>query len=352
MSRAKRKLEHIDHALATGQSRSSGFDDIRFIHQSLPDINLEDVSLSSKIGELKISSPIFINAMTGGGGKATEGINSQLAEVAGNLNVPIAVGSQMAALKDNQERDTYKVVRKMNPNGIVFANIGSEATPEQAVNCVEMLDANALQIHLNVIQELVMPEGDREFQGALSRIEKIAGELSVPVIVKEVGFGMSKETVTILEQAGVQVIDVGGFGGTNFSIIENARREESFSFFNEWGIPTAVSVAEAKNVSENLTILASGGIQTSSDIAKAIALGANAAGMAGKVLKWVQEEGVEGTTLQIEKILKELKIIMTALGTESISSLQATPLIIQGETKNWLEDRGISTKAFANRNKF
>ncbi|WP_096188608.1 type 2 isopentenyl-diphosphate Delta-isomerase [Evansella halocellulosilytica] len=347
--RAKRKLDHIEHALSTGQSRESGFDDIRFIHQSLPNVNVKDISLNSKIGGLEISSPILINAMTGGGGKSTEGINRQLAEIAVACDLPIAVGSQMSALKDKSEVPSYQIVRQVHKKGFIFANVGSEATVEQAKRCIEMLDADALQVHLNVIQELVMPEGDREFSGALKRIEEIVSEVDIPVIVKEVGFGMSKESAEKLKEVGVDVIDVGGYGGTNFSKIENQRRILPHSFFNEWGIPTSVSIAEVKHSTDQLSIVATGGLQSAMDIAKAIALGADGVGMAGQVLSWLQKSGVEGAIESIDHLKGELRIIMTALGAEKIAQLQRCPIIISNETKEWLCQREINIKSFANR---
>ncbi|MDQ0257496.1 isopentenyl-diphosphate delta-isomerase [Evansella vedderi] len=351
MSRSKRKLEHIDHAMETGQIDSSGLEDIRFIHQSLPDINLKDVSIASSIGELQLSSPIFINAMTGGGGKATENINAQLAEIANTLSMPMAVGSQMAAIKDTNERRSYQIVREKHPKGVIFANLGSEATVEQAKTSIEMIEADAIQIHLNVIQELVMPEGDRDFTGALQRIEKICEAVPVPVIVKEVGFGMSKETVRKLYEAGVKIVDIGGFGGTNFSKIENNRRLETYQFFNDWGIPTAVSIIEAKYTEPDIQVIATGGIKNALHIAKAISLGANAVGMAGKILKWLHEIGADGTTKNLQGIFNELRVIMTAVGARNINDLQRTPVLIQGTTNNWLKERQISTEYYANRTK-
>ena len=171
------------------------FDDIKFIHQGLPDIGVFDVGLDHEIGGLYLSSPIFINAMTGGGGEKTYRINKELAIVAKNTGLTMAVGSQMAAIKDKTQKYTYEIVRKENPAGVIIANLGSEASSEDAKAAIEMIEANALQIHLNVIQELTMPEGDRNFSGALKRIESIVKEIAVPVIVKEVGFGMAKETV-------------------------------------------------------------------------------------------------------------------------------------------------------------
>ncbi|WP_026689465.1 type 2 isopentenyl-diphosphate Delta-isomerase [Alteribacter aurantiacus] len=349
MSRAKRKVDHIEGALLSGQARHSGFDDISFVHQSLPNTDSSAIQLDTKIGELTTSSPIFINAMTGGGGGATEEINGALAEAASELNIPIAVGSQMSALKDPSERRTYETVRKYNKNGIVFGNVGSEATVDQAKDCVDMLEADALQIHLNVIQELVMPEGDRTFEGALSRIEAICKQVDVPVIVKEVGFGTSSESARKLVDAGVSIIDAGGFGGTNFSLIENQRREHKMTFFNDWGIPTASSIAEVVNVCPDKVILASGGIQSALDIAKCLALGANSCGMAGQVLKWVKQGGADEVVHRIQHVQKELRWIMTALGITQTSSFRHVPIVISGHTHHWLNERGIDTTQFSRR---
>ncbi|MER2141271.1 MAG: type 2 isopentenyl-diphosphate Delta-isomerase, partial [Priestia megaterium] len=265
MSRAKRKIDHIHHAIQTGQHRLHGLDDIRFVHNSLPNTGVHDVHIDTKIGELLLSSPIFINAMTGGGGQETERINRSFAQIAHHGQLAMAVGSQMAAIKDEKEEQSYRVVRQENPNGIIFANLGSEATVEQAKKAVDMLEANGLQIHLNVIQELVMPEGDRDFTDALRRIERIVQEVTVPVIVKEVGFGMSAQAVQKLKDVGVEIVDIGGYGGTNFSKIENERRAKHFHFFNDWGISTAASLAEVSQHVEGISIIGSGGIQTSMD---------------------------------------------------------------------------------------
>ncbi|MEH7176695.1 type 2 isopentenyl-diphosphate Delta-isomerase [Neobacillus vireti] len=348
MSRAERKWDHIRFALETGQKRATAFDDIQFIHQSLPNINVSDVRLHQKIGELSLSSPIFINAMTGGGGEKTYTLNKQLAQVASAAGLAMAVGSQMSALKDKSERYTYEVVRKENPSGILIANLGSEASPEHARIAVEMIGANALQVHLNVIQELTMPEGDREFSNALNRIEAIVKGVSVPVIVKEVGFGMSKETAEILSSVGVSAIDIGGFGGTNFAEIENKRSDKSNFFFNQWGIPTAISICEASHAS-SVPIIGSGGFTTSIDMAKGLALGASAAGFAGYFLKILIDEGIDSLHAEISSLHHELKMIMTALGAISIQDLQKAPLMVSGQTHHWLTQRGIDTKAYSQR---
>ncbi|KPB06684.1 type 2 isopentenyl-diphosphate Delta-isomerase [Bacillus sp. CHD6a] len=349
MSRAQRKMDHIQHALTTGQVRQTGFDDVMFVHQSLPNLSTTDIKLNTKIGELTLSSPIFINAMTGGGGKKTWEINKALAEVAKVCDIGLAVGSQMSAIKDQDEATTYEIVRKANPGGLVFANLGSEATVDQAKKAVDMLEANAIQIHLNVIQELVMPEGDRDFTGALGRIEHIVNSLEVPVIVKETGFGISRETAKKLVDVGVSILDISGFGGTNFSKIENERRTQRLEFFNDWGIPTAASIAEVKHALPGTSIIGSGGIQRPSDIAKAITLGASAVGMAGYFLKVFMEEGQESLIHLIQQTHDELRWMMTALGATTIEQLQQAPVVINGETYHWLTQRRVDCSAFSNR---
>lgn len=349
MTRSKRKWDHIQYALSTGQTRQTGFDDITFVHQSIPNTSVDRVTLDTKIGELLLSSPIFINAMTGGGGEKTFQINRDLARVAGETGVAMAVGSQMSAIRDHAEMETYKVVRKENPKGTVIGNLGSEATTEQAQAAIDMIEANALQIHLNTVQELTMPEGDRDFTSALFRIEKIVHSVDVPVIVKEVGFGMSMETVKQLVSVGVTAVDIGGFGGTNFAKIENERRERLLSFFNNWGIPTAVSIIEAKSDHPHFPVIASGGIQSSMDIVKALSLGSTAVGLAGYFLNILVNKGVESLIDEVNEVHNEMKIIMTALGANKIEELQNKPVVISGMTHHWLNERGIETKNYSRR---
>lgn len=349
VTRVERKWEHIHHAMKIGQTRNTGLDDIILIHQSLPNSSVDNVQLNTKIGELEWSSPVFINAMTGGGGEKTFEINRDLAFAAKEMNIPMAVGSQMSAIKNPVQKKTYTIIREMNRDGFLMANIGSEATVDEAKRAIDMIEANALQIHLNTIQELTMPEGDRNFVYALKRIEEIAANVDIPVIVKEVGFGMSMETVSQLTSVGIQIVDVGGYGGTNFAKIENTRRERSLDFFNDWGIPTAVSIVEAKSQGDHINVIASGGIQYSLDIIKSLALGASAVGIAGRFLKILLEEGVEVLIQELREMKKELKIIMAALGAKTVKDLHHIPLIIKGDTHHWLNERGINTKIFSQR---
>ncbi|PPA71275.1 type 2 isopentenyl-diphosphate Delta-isomerase [Jeotgalibacillus proteolyticus] len=346
MSRSKRKIDHINYALSTATSGSSGFEDLTFVHQSLPDLSVDEVSLHSKLGELNLSSPFYINAMTGGGGEKTEKLNEGFALAAKETGLMLSVGSQMAAIKDSSERRSYSITRKVNPKGIIVGNLGSEATLDQAKAAVDMIEADALQIHLNVIQELAMPEGDRSFTGALGRIEKIVTGLEVPVIVKETGFGMSRETVKKLENAGVSIIDVGGYGGTNFSRIENYRQQRELTFFNDWGITTTASIVEAKS-SFSSSVIASGGIKNSLEVIKALSLGADAAGIAGAFLKIVIDEGPEALVEEIQQMQREQKVIMTALGARNTEQLKNTSVVISGPTYHWLKSRGLEPERFA-----
>ncbi|BCB04548.1 type 2 isopentenyl-diphosphate Delta-isomerase [Bacillus sp. KH172YL63] len=348
MTRAQRKQDHINYALSTGQQRLTGFDEVAFVHQSLPNIAVDDVHLSTRIGELTLSSPIFINAMTGGGGDSTLKINEELSILARETGMAIASGSQMSALKEAAERETYQIMRRCNPDGVILGNLGSEATVQQARDAVEMLEADALQIHLNVIQELTMPEGDRDFKGAIERIGLIAEDLSVPVIVKETGFGISRETAADLEDTSISAIDVGGFGGTNFSKIENKRRDRMLDFFDGWGIPTAVSIAECRTASTK-PVLASGGIQNSLDIVKSLSLGASAAGMAGVILRNLVEKGLEETIQEVNSIHGDIRFLMCALGCSRIEDLQYVPLILSGGVYHWLKVRGMYPDQYSKR---
>ncbi len=348
MTRAQRKQDHINYALSTGQQRKTGFDEVAFVHQSLPNIAVDEIHLSTEIGELTWSSPIFINAMTGGGGESTSKINEELSILARETGLAIAVGSQMSALKDPSERKTYEIVRDLNPNGMIFGNLGSEASVQQARDAVEMIEANALQIHLNVIQELTMPEGDRDFRGALERIQLIAENLSVPVIVKETGFGISKEVASSMAHSTISAIDVGGFGGTNFSKIENQRRKRMLNFFDDWGIPTAVSIAECHTASAK-PILASGGIQNSLDIVKSLGLGASAVGMAGVILKQLVETGLQDTIQEVNQIHTDIQFLMCALGCKRIEELHQVPLVLSGDVYHWLDARGLKPDRYSKR---
>ncbi|SDL66008.1 type 2 isopentenyl-diphosphate Delta-isomerase [Sediminibacillus halophilus] len=339
MSRQQRKLEHIKYAIESNQEGWSPFDDMEIVHQSVTSLRWEDIVLHTKVGGLALSSPLFVNAMTGGGGSKTEKINAQLAAAAAQTGIGMSVGSQMSALKDPTEEPSYRIVRKENPKGIIFANIGSESSVEQAQRAVDMVEADALQIHLNVLQELIMPEGDRDFRQMDRRIEAIVQSIPVPVIVKEVGHGLSKETAKHLQELGVQFLDAAGLGGTNFSKVENRRRKDPLSAFDNWGIPTLASVKEIREVLPEAHLLASGGIRNGVDGAKSLILGAEAFGMAGSLLKVLMEEGMDSLLNRIASVHQELKIIMMLLECREPRQLAGKPYVVTGYLKEWFDQR-------------
>jgi isopentenyl-diphosphate delta-isomerase len=346
--RISRKMEHVHHALELGQSGQQGLSDVKLVHNCLPEASTETIALTTTIGELTLSSPILINAMTGGS-EETEAINRELAIIAREKKLAMAVGSQMSAIKNKEVASSYQVVRRENPSGIIFANLGSEATVEQALRAVDMIEANALQIHLNVMQELIMPEGDRSFNGMLERIAAIVNVVEVPVIVKEVGFGIMRENAQQLKNIGVQVVDVGGTGGTNFAAIENARRQNPLDFLNDWGCSTSVALLEALHVYPPGHVIASGGITNALEVVKALTLGASAVGMAGAFLKVLRSEGTEALLHFADELQQGLLILMTALGASTVDQLWNHPVVIMGETAEWCQARGIDITEYAGR---
>ncbi|WP_411842494.1 type 2 isopentenyl-diphosphate Delta-isomerase [Salinicoccus sp. HZC-1] len=340
--RSQRKNEHVQHAInQNSQSVLSDFDNVHFIHQSLPSFNVEDVDLSTRLGEFELSVPLYINAMTGGS-EWTKSINGKLARVARDAGIPMAVGSMHAALKHRELKDSYTIVRETNPDGIIFANVGADVSLEGAGDAVEMIDADALQIHINAPQELIMPEGDRNFKSWRKNIESIVQHVSVPVIVKEVGFGMSRETLQSLKDIGIRYADVSGRGGTNFASIENARRkEQDMSYLSGWGISTVQSLLEAQPFHEDMHIMASGGIKSPLDAMKCLALGAKAVGMSKVILDTVENQGVEEAVAYVERFYDQMRKIAILINAANIEQTAGSPLVFSPEILSWQRQRGL-----------
>nr|WP_241433576.1 type 2 isopentenyl-diphosphate Delta-isomerase [Listeria floridensis] len=223
--RERRKDEHVTLAYKSYEETGTAFDEIRLLGTSLPKIGVSDVSLATQFAGLTMKLPFYINAMTGGSAH-TAGINRDLAEIAREVGIAMAVGSQSAAIQNPLLEDSYRIARKVNPDGYLFANVSPEVPVDAAKRAIEMLRADALQIHINPAQELIMPEGDREFGHWIETIKRYTEEIRIPIIVKEVGFGMRRETVARLASLGVKTVDLGGRGGTNFAKIENDRRRD------------------------------------------------------------------------------------------------------------------------------
>ncbi|OJG66375.1 isopentenyl-diphosphate delta-isomerase, type 2 [Enterococcus malodoratus] len=308
----------------------------------------EDIDLSTEILGLKLSAPFYINAMTGGSEK-TKKINHDLAIVARETNLMMATGSVSAALKDPAVADSYTVVREVNPNGLILGNMGAGRTSDDAKRIVDLLQADGMQIHLNVPQELVMPEGDRDFHEWPENIQTTIQQLPVPVIIKEVGFGMSKETIQQLQSLGVKAVDVSGRGGTSFSQIENARRKKrELNYLDDWGQSTVISLLEAQEVDE-LTLLASGGIRDAYDIFKALCLGAKAVGISAAILDHLLSNGIDATVEMIEDWKTQLRRLYLMTDKATTADLIHNPIILSGAPKEWCQARGIDYKKLATR---
>ncbi|MFC0232403.1 type 2 isopentenyl-diphosphate Delta-isomerase [Vagococcus entomophilus] len=345
-----RKDQHVAFAEKFyDAAAASDFERVRFIHHSFSETNKKNVSLTTQLVNTTLTSPFFINGMTGGS-DTTAKINEQLAIVARETNLAMASGSASITLRDATTMDSFKIIRKTNPHGLIFANIGAEHPVENAKRVVDLLEADALQVHVNVPQELVMPEGGRDFSGWLTNIEKMVRSLDVPIIVKEVGFGMDSKTLRQLEVVGVKTVDISGTGGTNFASIENSRRKEKeYNFLENWGQSTAISLLESLSQQAKLDIIASGGIRSALDIVKALALGASAVGVSGQFLHWILKDGVDKTILHVQEWQEQIQTLMTLLGAESIAQLRKTDIMLSGHLIEWCQARGIDWTALAQR---
>lgn len=284
--------------------------------------------------------------MTGGIDEALA-LNRDISELGAKFNIGIAVGSQTIALENKQLAQSFKIVRKVNRDGLILANVAANSDPRVAVRATEMIEADGLQLHLNAPQELAMKEGDRDFRGLKDNIAEIVRLSPVPVIAKEVGFGMSRETAQQLFDAGIRFFDVGGRGGTNFIAIEQARSGVLADEFASWGIPTAVSIAELTSLYLPIVVVASGGIRSGLDAAKALALGANLVGIAGRFLRTWSDKGVNALEDEIQRFKYHLKAAMLMTGARDLADLRRKPLIIGGPTAHWLTARGIDVSGWA-----
>jgi isopentenyl-diphosphate delta-isomerase len=341
----RRKSEHIRISLEEEirfNKLKSGFERYRFIHKALPEIGLEEIDLSITLLGKKLKAPLIISSMTGGTEEA-EAINKNLARAAQRLGIGMGVGSQRAAIEEPSLAYTYKV-RDVAPDILLFANLGAVQLNygygiEHCILAVDMIEADGLILHLNPLQEAIQSGGNTDFSGLLSKIEEVCRALEVPVVVKEVGYGISEEVARMLKEAGVSAIDVAGAGGTSWSRIEmhlassplERRIAESFS---DWGIPTAESIKMARRGAPGVTLIAGGGVYTGVEAAKAIALGADATSIAAPLLKPATSSS-EAVEERIRAFLDELRIAMFCVGARDVESLKRTQLVsmIQYEHK-------------------
>lgn len=332
----KRKADHIRINLEKDvafKQLTTGLEKYFFMHQALPELDLAHINTQTQIFGKNLNTPLLISSMTGGTTEA-QAINLMLAEAAQEVGLAMGLGSQRAAIEDNSLADTFRV-RDVAPDILLFANLGAVQLNygygrTQCQRAVDMIQADALILHFNPIQEAVQPEGDGNFAGLLSKIETLCRQLSVPVIAKEVGWGFSREAARQLADAGVAAIDVAGAGGTSWSQVEmyrapTARHARVAGAFIDWGIPTAVSIQYCREAT-SLPIIASGGIKNGIDVAKCIALGARLVGFAGDFLRAADENGVEGVIEMAETITDELRITMFGSSANDLAALSETQL--------------------------
>ncbi|XEC96479.1 type 2 isopentenyl-diphosphate Delta-isomerase [Paenibacillus tarimensis] len=345
----KRKGEHIRICLeepVQGEGIRTGLESLRFRHNALPDISFNDISLRTEFLGKALHAPLLVSSMTGGTNQALE-INRRLAETAQHRGWAMGLGSMRAAIERDTLAATFRV-RDVAPDIPIIANLGAVQLncgygADECRRAVELAEADALVLHLNGMQEVFQPEGDTDFKGLLSRIELVCRTLNIPVGVKEVGWGIDGETAVKLATAGVAFIDVAGAGGTSWSQVEKYRttdpiRKLAAETFAGWGIPTARSIKEVRAQAPGMTVIASGGLKSGLDAAKAIALGADMAGY-GRILlsgaaaggNVAEEADSPALLAQFERIEFELRAAMFGIGADSVADLKQTDRLIKSD---------------------
>jgi isopentenyl-diphosphate delta-isomerase len=353
----KRKADHIRICLekkTQAKKATAGFEDAQFIHRALPEVDRQKITLSTSFLGKKFAAPLIVGAITGGTSEATK-INAAIAQSVEKLHLGMGVGSQRAALENKKLEATYAVARKKAPTAFLIANIGGVQLArgyglKEAKRAVEMIDADALAIHLNPLQEAIQPEGQTDFAYVLAKIVEIADGLDVPVIVKETGCGISAEDAKALESAGVKAIDIGGVGGTSFAAVEYYRSINGKMMdedFWDWGIPTVTSLVEATQTVK-IPVIASGGVRNGLDAAKALALNACLASLSQPVLE-AAVRGASETEKLLSCLIDELRNVMFLVGAKNLEALTKVPVVVTGKTAEWLNIRGFDTASYAQR---
>jgi isopentenyl-diphosphate delta-isomerase len=359
---SRRKSDHIRIALnqnVQARQATTGFEDVHLVHKTLPEIDKKRVDLSTTVFDHKFAAPIIVGAITGGTQEALK-INAAIAETVEDLGLGMGVGSQRAAIENRKLEKTFTIVRKKAPTAFLIANIGGVQLVngyglKEVRKAIEMIEADAVAIHLNALQEAVQPEGQTNFKGILERISEITSEIDKPVIAKETGAGIAAEEARKLHDAGVKGIDIGGAGGTSFAAVEYHRAKGPKNIFQrrlgdifwDWGIPTAVSIVEV-SMTTNMCTIASGGIRSGVDMAKALTLGASLTSLSEPILK-AAVKNVNETKATLSLLIDELRNAMFLVGAASVQKLEKTPVVITGRTAEWLTARGFDVCAKARR---
>ncbi|HGA0807162.1 TPA: type 2 isopentenyl-diphosphate Delta-isomerase [Streptococcus agalactiae] len=323
-----RKDDHIKYALKY-QSHYNSFDDIELIHSSLPKYNVNDIDLSTHFAGQSFEFPFYINAMTGGSEKG-KAVNHKLAQVAQATGIVMVTGSYSAALK-NDEDDSYPTT-DLYPDLKLATNIGLDKPVPAAESTVKAMNPIFLQVHVNVMQELLMPEGEREFHMWRSHLKEYVDNIQCPLILKEVGFGMDLQSIKDAYDIGITTVDISGRGGTSFAYIETQRGRDR-SYLNTWGQTTAQSLINAQSMMDKMDILASGGIRHPLDMVKCLVLGAKAVGLSRTVLELVERYPVDDVIAILNSWKEDLRMIMCALNCKKITDLRQVNYILYGQLK-------------------
>jgi isopentenyl-diphosphate delta-isomerase len=337
----QRKADHIKINLEKDvrSALTTGLENYHFVHEALPELDLHRIDTSLSLFGRRLAAPILISSMTGGTEEAGE-INQRLAEAAQEVRVAMGVGSQRAAIEHPEQTSTFSITRKVAPDILLFANLGAVQLNysygiDECRKAVDMIEADALILHLNPLQEAVQDAGDTNFAGLAKKIEQVCKTIKIPVVAKEVGWGISERTAKLLADCGVSAIDVAGAGGTSWSQVEMHRAPDEFTrqlaaTFVGWGIPTADSILNVRSAAPDITIFASGGIKDGLDIAKCIALGATLGGMAGHFLK-AAAVSTEATVAMMQLVKRQIEVTMFAAGG---GTLEGLAMRLQGVSKS------------------
>jgi isopentenyl-diphosphate delta-isomerase len=341
--REQRKDEHIEAVKKLPDPGTAGFDDLVLLPAVASEIEASEVSLSTRLMGRTLKSPIIINAMTGGTARAAR-INEVLAVFASQHGLAMAVGSETAGLQANSpQAQSFRIVRDANPHGVVIANVGMGAEPDLAQRAVDLVSADFLQIHWNTAQELFMTEGDRDFRYFLERLAAAAGRVTVPIIAKEVGQGMTGPAARRFIEHGAAAVDIGGRGGTNFIAVEAWRAGRAAEDeWLDWGLTTPVSLLEVRSsISRQIPVVACGGIRSGHDIAKCLAAGAQAVGIAGPLLRLADAGDHDQLDQWLAAIHDSLRKVMILTGAPTIAALGQRPLVVRGAALEWMSVRGL-----------
>jgi isopentenyl-diphosphate delta-isomerase len=353
----QRKIEHVNIALEQDISipQRANWGDVHFVHQALPEVDLDEIDTSVTFLGHTLRYPIFISSLTGGHPDVAT-INRNLAQAAQQYGLALGVGSQRAAILNPAVASSYAITRDHAPNAFLIANIGAPQlipqtrhapfTLAQVQSAIDMIKANALAVHMNSLQEAAQPEGDRRAFGELAAIKTLTQHISIPVLAKETGAGICREQALLLRSCGIAALDVGGAGGSSMSALEAARsqahgKEQTRDLgllYRDWGIATPIAVVESSIA--QLPIIATGGVRNGLDVARAIALGATLVGMGFPFLK-AASESYEKVCELLESIVAQLKVAMQLSGSASIAQLREADIVVTGASREWLTLRGF-----------